>query len=67
MTNSQDETPEQIAERFSRSLEWAREHRGVHRCVDNKLYRVSCLVTDPTCDRVARSYMALTEAEGNRP
>lgn len=57
-----NQTPEEIAARFSRSIEWAREHDGRHRCVDDKRYIYSCLVSDPECDKVARSYLALSES-----
>lgn len=52
------ETPEQVAERFSLPIEWARLHTGRHHCVDGRAYNGSCLVTDPSCDQVARSRMA---------
>lgn len=56
-----NETPEAVAERFGKSIEWARDHVGRHVCVDGKRYIYSCLVSDPDCDKVARSYMRLTE------
>ncbi len=59
-----NDAPGVIAERFGRSLEWAREHVGPHRCVDGKFYRYSRLVSDPTCEALARGYMRLREAEG---
>lgn len=56
------DTPTQAAERLGQTVEWANLHVGVHRCVDDRIYRVSCLVTDASCDRVARSYIALKAA-----
>lgn len=56
---TENQSPEEVATRFGRSIEWAREHVGRHRCVDDKHYVYSCLVSDVTCDKVARSYMAL--------
>lgn len=57
------ETPQQIAARFGRSIEFGREHQGRHRCVDGRWYLYSCLISDPGSDRVGRSYLALLEAE----
>jgi hypothetical protein len=53
------QTPEQVAERFGLPIEWARLHIGDHRCVDGRRYIVSCLVTDPSCDHIARGRMGL--------
>lgn len=55
-----NESPENVSSRLGISIEAAREHRAEHRCVDGRIYRYSCLVSDPSCDRVARSYMART-------
>jgi hypothetical protein len=52
-----NDAPEIVARRFGRSREWAIEHTGEHRCVDRRVYRYSCLVSDPTCEAVARSYL----------
>lgn len=57
MAHNENESPEKVAARFGKSVEWAREHTGKHRCVDDRYYLYSCLVSDPDCDRVARSYM----------
>lgn len=46
-----------VAARFGRSREWAQEHVGKHRCVDGRFYVRSCLVSDPSCDQVARYYL----------
>lgn len=61
MTTTVDEmgTVEVTAARFSRPIGWVRLHHGRHRCVDNKWYTYSCLVTDPTCEQVALSYMRM--------
>jgi hypothetical protein len=56
-----NDAPEIVAERFGRSVEWAREHVGPHRCVSGSLYKASCLVSDPECESVARSYMWLAD------
>lgn len=57
---TRNEEPSLIAKRFGRSVEWATEHTVFpHKCVDGKRYLASCLVTDPDCDRVARSYLSL--------
>ena len=55
------ESVDQVAGRFDLPVQWAQMHVGEHRCVDGRMYRVSCLVTDPSCDRVARSYMRAIE------
>jgi hypothetical protein len=60
---TENQNPEEIAERFGKSIEWAREHVGRHRCVDDKRYIYSCLVSDPTCDKVARMYLRLSETK----
>lgn len=52
-----NEPPEDVSSRLGISIEAAREHTREHRCVDNRMYRYSCLVSDPSCDSVARSYM----------
>lgn len=51
------ETPPRIAKRLSVSIEFARMHQGRHTCVDGKWYNVSCLLSDPDCDHIARSYL----------
>jgi hypothetical protein len=58
-----NQSPEEIAERLGKSIEWARDHTGRHRCVDGRRYIYSCLVSDVSCDKVARSYMRLSETE----
>jgi hypothetical protein len=57
------ETSEQIAARFGKSTEWADLHAGDHKCIDGRRYVVSCLVSDPDCDDVARGRMAFNERE----
>lgn len=52
-----NQTPEQIAERFGKSLDWAQLHSGPHACVDRRHYVHSCIVADPECDRTARYFM----------
>lgn len=59
------ESPDAIAKRFDLPVQWAQLHIGVHRCVDDRWYRVSCLVSDPSCDRVARSYMRKRETRSD--
>lgn len=50
------ESPKAISARLGVSLECGREHQGDHRCIDGRHYIMSCLVSDPTCDRIARRY-----------
>jgi hypothetical protein len=59
MTNTK-ETSQQVSERFGLPIEWARQHEGDHRCVDGRRYIGSCLVTDPSCDHLARRRMERT-------
>jgi hypothetical protein len=58
-----NQSPKEISERFGKSIEWAREHVGRHRCVDDRWYIYSCLVSDLSCDKVARSYLRLSETK----
>jgi hypothetical protein len=53
------DSPEEVAERFELPLQWAQMHTARHRCVDNKWYTYNCLITDPTCEDMARNYMRL--------
>lgn len=57
-----NDAPERVAERFGMSEQWAREHVGGHRCVDGRLYRFSCLVSDASTQHVAESYMGRRRA-----
>jgi hypothetical protein len=52
---------EGIADRFGRSVAWAREHATQHRCVDNRLYLGSCLINDPSCEKTARHFLGKLE------
>lgn len=56
------ETPEEIAARLGVSIECGREHQGEHRCIDGRRYVTSCLVSDPTCDRIARRYYVIGDS-----
>lgn len=51
------EGPQEIVTRLGVSIEFARQHQGPHRCVDGRRYVASCLVADPTCDRVAQAWL----------
>lgn len=62
MTDVKD-TIARAAARFELPTEWVQLHQGRHRCVDNKWYTDTCLVTDPTCERIARSYMRMARCE----
>ena len=53
-----NDTIGQVAARFDLPEAWAMMHVGEHRCVDQRTYRASCLVSDPTTHDVAQSYMA---------
>lgn len=53
--STETQTAQEIAERFNRSVEWAQLHIGDHRCIDNRRYVYSCLVSDPACHGVALS------------
>jgi hypothetical protein len=55
-----NQTPEQVAKRFGRSLQWAKEHIGSHYCVDGRRYEGSCLVSDPRCENSTRYFLART-------
>lgn len=57
LSHPNNEPPQQVASRFSMSEQWASEHVGPHRCVDDRRYIYSCLVSDPAMDSAARSYM----------
>lgn len=48
------QSAEQIAERFEMPLSWAQQHIGEHVCLDGRRYRLSCLVSDPMCEHLAR-------------
>lgn len=61
LAHPDNEPPQQVAVRFGMSEQWASEHVGPHRCVDDHRYTYSCLVSDPSMDRVARSYMRQDE------
>jgi hypothetical protein len=52
-----NQTPQEIAERLGKSLDWASEHSGYHVCVDRRHYVWSCIVADPECDSTARYFM----------
>lgn len=52
-----NDTPQTVAARFGRSLDWADMHVGPHRCVDGRRYVLSCLVSDPTCEKTAKAYL----------
>jgi hypothetical protein len=58
------ESAAEIVARLGISPEEAARHlAGHHVCIDNRQYRVSCLVTDPTCHEVARHRLALNAAD----
>lgn len=60
MWDQEPETSQQVAKRFGLPIEWAKQHEGDHRCLDGRRYPASssCLVTDPSCDWIARRRMA---------
>jgi hypothetical protein len=53
-----EQTPTEIAERFGLPIAWAAEHMGEHHCLDGRRYINSCLVSDPTCGKIARGLLA---------
>jgi hypothetical protein len=59
-------SPEVMADRFGLPVEWTQMHVGEHRCVDGRMYRFSCLVSDPSCEAAARSYMRLAAEKAAR-
>ena len=53
------ETTEQAAKRLGLPEQFTAMHEGRHVCIDGRHYNVSCLVTDPDCDDIARSRLGL--------
>lgn len=52
-----------MAERFGWSYEQALQHVGDHYCLDGRRYIVSCLVSDPSRDHIARAIIRQIKSE----
>ena len=52
------ETTQQAAARLALPEMFTAMHEGRHVCIDGRWYNVSCLITDPDCDDIARGRLA---------
>jgi hypothetical protein len=56
------ETTQQAAARLGLPEMFTAMHEGRHVCIDGRRYNVSCLITDPDCDDIARARLGRGQA-----